>query len=37
VQLTRRTRTMVFLSCEISASDRPLLVAQGVWKIGQPR
>jgi uncharacterized protein (TIGR00369 family) len=37
VQIARRTRTLVFLSATISAGDRRLLVAQGVWKIGQPR
>lgn len=37
VRLTRRTRTLVFLSASVSAGDRPLLAAQGVWKIGSPR
>ena len=37
VRVTRRTRTMVFMSAEILTGDRPLLVAQGVWKIGPPR
>jgi uncharacterized protein (TIGR00369 family) len=32
--ITRRTRTMVFLSAEVIAGDRLLLVAQGIWKIG---
>jgi uncharacterized protein (TIGR00369 family) len=37
VLVIRRTRTMVFLSATISAGERQLLVAQGVWKIGQAR
>jgi uncharacterized protein (TIGR00369 family) len=37
VRVTRRTRTMVFLSAEISAADRLLLTAQGVWKVGPAR
>lgn len=37
VRITRQTRTMVFLSATVSAGDRQLLVAQGVWKIGQGR
>ena len=37
VRVTRRARTMVFLSAEISAGERLLLVAQGVWKVGPAR
>jgi uncharacterized protein (TIGR00369 family) len=33
VRVTRRTRTVAFLSCTISAGERCLLVATGVWKI----
>lgn len=34
VRVTRRTRTLAFLSADIVAGDRPLLVATGLWKIG---
>lgn len=34
VRVTRRTRTLAFLSADIFAGDRPLLVATGLWKIG---
>jgi uncharacterized protein (TIGR00369 family) len=37
VRVTRRTRTMVFLSAEVAAGERLLLVANGVWKIGSAR
>jgi len=37
VLVMRRTRTMVFMSAEISTGERRLLVAQGVWKIGKTR
>jgi len=33
VRVTRRSRTMVFLSGELVAGDRILLVATGLWKI----
>jgi uncharacterized protein (TIGR00369 family) len=33
VRVTRLARTMVFLSAEITASGRPLLVANGVWRV----
>jgi acyl-coenzyme A thioesterase 13 len=37
VRVTRRARTMIFLSAELSAGDRLLLVATGLWKvIGAP-
>jgi uncharacterized protein (TIGR00369 family) len=33
VTVTRKSRTMVFLSAELVAADRVLLVATGLWKI----
>jgi acyl-coenzyme A thioesterase 13 len=33
VRVTRRARTMIFLSAEIRAGDRLLLVATGLWKV----
>lgn len=33
VRVTRRTRTIVFLSADILSGGRTLLVASGVWKI----
>ncbi len=33
VRVTRRTRTIVFLSSEIVSGDRTLMVGSGVWKI----
>ena len=33
VRVTRRTRTIVFLSADIVSGGRTLLVASGVWKI----
>lgn len=33
VRVSRRARTMVFLSAELYAGDRLLLVATGLWKI----
>jgi len=33
VRVTRRARTMVFLSGELLAGDRTLLVATGLWKV----
>jgi uncharacterized protein (TIGR00369 family) len=31
--VTRRSRSLVFLSAEITAGDRVILIAQGLWKI----
>lgn len=36
IRVTRRSRTLVFMSGEISAADRTLLVANGLWKIVEP-
>jgi uncharacterized protein (TIGR00369 family) len=33
VRATRQTRTLVFLSAEIVAAERTLLVATGLWRI----
>lgn len=33
VRVTRRTRTIVFLSCELVCGERVLMVGSGVWKI----
>ncbi len=33
-RVTRRTRTIGFLSADIMVADRPVLVATGLWKIG---
>jgi uncharacterized protein (TIGR00369 family) len=33
VRVTRRTRTIVFLSCELVCGGRVLMVGNGVWKI----
>jgi acyl-coenzyme A thioesterase PaaI-like protein len=33
VRVTRRARTMVFLTAELFAGDRPILVATGLWKL----
>lgn len=33
VRVTRRTRTIVFLSCELVTGDKLLMVGSGVWKI----
>jgi uncharacterized protein (TIGR00369 family) len=33
VRVSRRTRTLVFLSADVTAGDRVLLVATGVWKL----
>lgn len=33
VQITRRTRTIVFLSAELVAGERILVTATGLWKI----
>lgn len=33
IRVTRSTRTMVFMSGEIAAADRTLLIGTGLWKI----
>ena len=33
VRVTRRARTMVFMSAELVSGDRTLLVATGLWKV----
>jgi acyl-coenzyme A thioesterase PaaI-like protein len=33
VRITRKTRTMAFISAELSSGGRPLLVATGLWKV----
>jgi acyl-coenzyme A thioesterase PaaI-like protein len=33
VRVTRKTRTMVFISAEVTSGDKPLLVATGLWKV----
>lgn len=33
VNVTRQTRTLVFLSSQMTAQERVLMVAQGLWKI----
>jgi uncharacterized protein (TIGR00369 family) len=33
VRVTRRARTMVFMSSELVSGDRTLLVATGLWKV----
>jgi acyl-coenzyme A thioesterase PaaI-like protein len=33
VRVTRRARTMVFMSGELVTGDRALLVATGLWKV----
>ena len=33
VRVTRRARTMIFLTAELFADDRPLLLATGLWKV----
>ncbi|MEJ1969271.1 MAG: PaaI family thioesterase [Rhizomicrobium sp.] len=33
VRVTRKTRTMVFLSADIAVGARPVAVATGLWKI----
>jgi uncharacterized protein (TIGR00369 family) len=33
VRVTRRTRTMVFVSAELAAAGRTLAVATGLWKL----
>ena len=34
IRITRRTRTMVFLSGEVVVGERILMVATGLWKVG---
>lgn len=36
-RVSRRARTMVFLSADLVAGDRLLLVATGLWKIIEPQ
>ena len=33
VRVTRKTRTMIFLSAELVCGDRPVATASGLWKI----
>jgi acyl-coenzyme A thioesterase PaaI-like protein len=33
VRITRKTRTMAFISAEITSGGQPLLVATGLWKV----
>ncbi|HWD26260.1 MAG TPA: PaaI family thioesterase [Rhizomicrobium sp.] len=33
VRVTRQTRTLVFLLCDIVVGERPVAVATGLWKI----
>jgi len=33
VRVTRKTRTMIFLSADIVAGDRVIGIATGLWKI----
>jgi acyl-coenzyme A thioesterase PaaI-like protein len=33
VRVTRKTRTMAFISAEITSGGQPLLVATGLWKV----
>jgi len=35
VRITRKTRTMVFLSADIVVGDRAVAVATGLWKVAQ--
>ncbi|HEY4943467.1 MAG TPA: PaaI family thioesterase [Rhizomicrobium sp.] len=34
VRVTKKTRTLVFMSADIVCGDRPVAVATGLWKIG---
>jgi len=36
VRVTRQTRTMVFMSGELAAGQRTLMVGTGLWKIAEP-
>jgi acyl-coenzyme A thioesterase PaaI-like protein len=31
--ITRRTRTIVFIACELTVEAKPILTATGIWKI----
>ena len=31
--ITRRTRSIVFIGCELSVAGKPILTATGIWKI----
>ncbi|HEX2591318.1 MAG TPA: PaaI family thioesterase [Rhizomicrobium sp.] len=33
VRITRKTRTMAFISAEVVSGGRPLLIATGLWKV----
>lgn len=35
-RLTRETKSLLFMAADLSAGDRPVATAQGVWKIGAP-
>lgn len=35
-RITRRTRTVVFCSCDIAAADRLLMTATGVFRVAAP-
>lgn len=32
-QITRRTRTIVFINAQLTVDDKPILTATGIWKI----
>jgi acyl-coenzyme A thioesterase PaaI-like protein len=36
VRVTRKTRTMAFISAEVVSEGTPLLVATGLWKVANP-
>lgn len=36
VRITRRARTLIFLTAELRAGERLLLVANGLWKVTAP-
>jgi uncharacterized protein (TIGR00369 family) len=31
--ITRKTRSIVFIACELAVADKPILSATGIWKI----
>ena len=33
VKITRRTRSIVFIGCELAVEGKPILTATGIWKI----
>lgn len=35
-QITRRTRTIVFVNAQLTVGDKPILTATGIWKIVDP-